>query len=80
MAEFIYKENYYIGIVESMAAGLIMIATKSGGPLTDIIETSVGSQTGFLASSAIEYAQCIRYILSLSDDEKELIRSAARYV
>lgn len=63
-----------------MAAGLIMIANKSGGPLTDIIETSIGSQTGFLASTALEYAQCIRYILSLSDEEKKTIQLAARFV
>lgn len=37
-------EHFGISVVEQMAAGLIMIAHRSGGPLLDIIETSEGSR------------------------------------
>lgn len=71
-------EHFGIGIVELMAAGLITIAHKSGGPLLDIIETSEGSRLGFLAISAEEYAHIIRYILYMSEDEVRGVRDRAR--
>lgn len=61
-----------------MAAGLIMIAHRSGGPLADIIETSEGSRTGFLASTPEEYARCILEVLALTEEQKQVIRDAAR--
>lgn len=51
---------------------------RSGGPLMDIIETSEGCRNGFLAIDAIDYAKCILHILSSTDEEKEIIRLAAR--
>lgn len=74
-----WNEHFGIGIVESMAAGLIMVANKSGGPLLDIIETSKGSQTGYLATDALEYAECLANILYSSKQENEAIRIAARW-
>lgn len=71
-------EHFGIGVVELMAAGLITIAHKSGGPLLDIIETSESSRLGFLASSAEEYSHTIRYILYMSDEEICGIRERAR--
>lgn len=37
-------EHFGISVVEQMAAGLIVVAHRSGGPLLDIIETSEGSR------------------------------------
>lgn len=73
-----WNEHFGIGVVESMAAGLIMVANRSGGPMMDIVEISAGSQTGFLAANAQEYAECIADILYNSPDENETIRTAAR--
>ena len=42
-------EHFGISIVEMMAAGLLTIAHKSGGPLNDIIGTSK-NQVGLLAN------------------------------
>lgn len=46
----------------------------------DIIETSEGSQTGYLAVDAIEYAHCIRSILYNTVEENDTIKNAARFV
>lgn len=45
----------------------------------DIIETSEGSKTGYLADDAIDYAHCIATILYNSQEENDAIRNAARY-
>ncbi|XP_061400648.1 GDP-Man:Man(3)GlcNAc(2)-PP-Dol alpha-1,2-mannosyltransferase, partial [Musca vetustissima] len=73
-----WNEHFGIGIVECMAAGIIMVAHKSGGPLLDIIETSEGSQNGFLAADASEYANCILSIIYNNKEENDVIRNAAR--
>lgn len=44
----------------------------------DIIETSEGSRTGYLAMDADEYARCIANILYSTEDENQRIRDAAR--
>lgn len=75
-----WNEHFGISIVELMAAGLIMIANQSGGPRMDIVETSEGSQTGFLADEAEDYARCIATILYNPKERNERIRNAARYV
>jgi len=72
-----WNEHFGIGIVECMAAGLIMVAHRSGGPLLDIVETSEGSQNGFLATDAVEYAENILNII-VNNEEMDGIRSAAR--
>ncbi|KAB0800124.1 hypothetical protein PPYR_06384 [Photinus pyralis] len=71
-------EHFGIGVVELMAAGLLTVAHKSGGPLLDIIETSEGSRLGFLATTADEYAHVIRYILYMSEAEVSGVRERAR--
>ncbi|XP_011214462.1 GDP-Man:Man(3)GlcNAc(2)-PP-Dol alpha-1,2-mannosyltransferase [Bactrocera dorsalis] len=73
-----WNEHFGIGVVECMAAGMIMVAHRSGGPLLDIIETSEGSQNGYLAVSAIEYANCILSIIYNSKELNDTIRNAAR--
>ncbi|XP_059622771.1 GDP-Man:Man(3)GlcNAc(2)-PP-Dol alpha-1,2-mannosyltransferase [Phlebotomus argentipes] len=73
-----WNEHFGISVVECMAAGLIMVANRSGGPLMDIVETSPASQTGFLAVDAVEYAQCIATILYNEPEDNDTIRTAAR--
>lgn len=61
------QEHFGIGIVEMMAAGLLTIAHNSGGPKTDIVEHGV---TGFLATTAEEYATAIHEALQLENPEQ----------
>lgn len=44
----------------------------------DIIETSEGSQTGYLAVDTMEYAECLAAILYNTEEENNIIRDAAR--
>jgi alpha-1,2-mannosyltransferase len=53
-----------------MAAGVITIAHKSGGPKEDIIIGHQGRCTGFLADTDDEYAEYIAKVFSLSDAER----------
>lgn len=73
-----WNEHFGIGVVECLAAGLITVANRSGGPLMDIIETADGSRTGYLATDAIDYANCIAKILYNTKEENDRIREAAR--
>jgi alpha-1,2-mannosyltransferase len=58
-----WNEHFGISIVEMMAAGLVVVAHKSAGPLMDIVIPIDNEITGYLASSPAEYAQCIREAL-----------------
>jgi alpha-1,2-mannosyltransferase len=73
-----WNEHFGIGIVEMMAAGLIVVAHNSGGPKSDIVvplpNASGPTTTGFLASSADEYAECMHRVLSMSVNESTAIR------
>jgi len=73
-----WNEHFGIGIVEMMAAGLLTIAHRSGGPLRDIVIEDSGSRNGFLASSAQEYAAHIAFILGMPERGRESIRERAR--
>lgn len=73
-----WNEHFGISVVECMAAGLIMVAHRSGGPLLDIVETSEGSQTGYLAVDAMDYAHCLATILYNTKEDNEAIRKRAR--
>ncbi|KAH8314805.1 hypothetical protein KR067_001283, partial [Drosophila pandora] len=72
-----WNEHFGIGIVDCMAAGLIMVAHRSGGPLLDIVETSEGSQNGFLAVDAVDYAENLLNII-VNNVDTVGIRNAAR--
>ncbi|XP_041969048.1 GDP-Man:Man(3)GlcNAc(2)-PP-Dol alpha-1,2-mannosyltransferase isoform X2 [Aricia agestis] len=73
-----WNEHFGISVVECMAAGLITIAHRSGGPLADIIETAEGSRTGFLAAEPAEYARAILEVIALPQHERNRIIEAAR--
>lgn len=68
-----WNEHFGIGVVECMAAGLIMVAHCSGGPKMDIIKDSKEHRIGFLASDEESYATCIKNILKMSASERKKI-------
>jgi len=65
-----WNEHFGIGIVEMMAAGLVVVAHNSGGPKTDIVKDLVRGgerqecRTGFLASTEDEYCARMYEVLS----------------
>ena len=61
-----------------MAAGLVVVAHRSGGPLCDIVETAAPARSGFLAQQPDEYARAILEVIALSEDERTAIIDAAR--
>ncbi|XP_076164019.1 ALG11 alpha-1,2-mannosyltransferase isoform X2 [Ptiloglossa arizonensis] len=73
-----WNEHFGISIVECMAAGLIVVAHASGGPKADIIETQPGSQNGFLAEEAEDYALIMAHIISMHPEDEQAIKMAAR--
>lgn len=73
-----WNEHFGISVVECMAAGLIMVAHASGGPRADIIETQPGSQNGFLAEDAEEYATIMAHIIKMHPEDRNAIKMAAR--
>mmetsp|Transcript_1714 Transcript_1714/g.2296 ORF Transcript_1714/g.2296 Transcript_1714/m.2296 type:complete len:292 (+) Transcript_1714:23-898(+) len=70
-----WNEHFGIGVVELLAAGLIVVAHNSGGPKEDII---VDRKTGFLASTEEEYATCFAKALDMPEDQSILMRRSAR--
>lgn len=69
------NEHFGIGNVELMAGGVIVIAHNSGGPRMDIIKHG---STGFLASTADEYADILLRIISMDEEDLNEIRINAR--
>ena len=61
-----------------MAAGVIVVAHQSGGPLTDIVCTSDSGQTGYLACSADQYADSLLTVLTADSRQLADIRTRAR--
>lgn len=69
------QEHFGIGIVEMMAAGLLVVAHNSGGPKEDIVQDR---ETGFLATAAEEYAAAIEECLEMTDSEANEMRRNAK--
>ena len=62
-----------------MAAGLLTLAHRSGGPLMDIIVEETNGRNGFLAAHDKEYAAEIAYVLNtLTPEGRNAIRERAR--
>jgi len=70
------NEHFGIGIVEYMAAGLIPVAHRSGGPELDIVSPGAG----YLATTKEEYADAMNAIFNLDENERIKIASAAREI
>merc|ERR1711894_273115 len=73
-----WNERFGIAVVEMLAAGLITIAHRSGGPLMDIIDETEEFKTGFLAVHDVEYAENIANILNMSNSVLQGIQERAR--
>jgi alpha-1,2-mannosyltransferase len=58
-----------------MAAGLIVLVHKSGGPKMDIIEEN---QTGFFACDIDSYVAMMEQIFEMTVDERREIQERAR--
>ena len=71
-------EHFGIGVVEFMAAGAIPLAHRSAGPLMDIVVEWEGTPTGFLATTAVEYASALDEIFQMSVEERFLMGARAR--
>jgi alpha-1,2-mannosyltransferase len=68
-------EHFGISIIEYMAAGLIPVVHKSGGPLMDIVGPS---NSGFMADTVDSFAQALEEFLSMSSVDTQALRSKAR--
>jgi len=75
-----WNEHFGIGVVEMMAAGVIIIAHDSGGPKADIVVPLDGKKTGYLATTAEEYAHIMYNVFTKGNDcnENLMIRRCAR--
>ncbi|KAJ3315948.1 hypothetical protein HDV04_000155 [Boothiomyces sp. JEL0838] len=69
-----HNEHFGISLIEYMAAGLITVGNKSGGPLMDIVTKG----NGYLASDLESYVQCLKQILDLPAKERAKIQASAR--
>jgi alpha-1,2-mannosyltransferase len=72
------QEHFGIGIVEMMAAGLLTIAHDSGGPKSDIVLEAGRGGTGFLATTAEQYAEAMHKALTLDATEAHSMRQKAK--
>ena len=73
-----WNEHFGIAVVEKLAAGLLTIAHRSGGPLMDIVSEDANARNGFLAVHDKEYAAAISYILSMSPEGRMAVRERGR--
>ncbi|KAG0221978.1 asparagine-linked glycosylation protein [Actinomortierella wolfii] len=71
-------EHFGIGVVEFMSAGLIPVAHNSAGPKMDIVTPYKDQQTGYLATTADEFADAIEQVLTTSEDKLHDMQLAAR--
>jgi alpha-1,2-mannosyltransferase len=74
-----WNEHFGIGVVEMMAAGLVVIAHNSGGPKEDIVvPTADGQKTGFLAITEDEFAKAMNDAIAMDKLEARKMRERAR--
>ncbi|CAD5221306.1 unnamed protein product [Bursaphelenchus xylophilus] len=69
-------EHFGIAVVEMLAAGVLVVAHKSAGPLKDIIGSS-DKPVGFLGETPEDYANHIKTIIESERSEREKIRADA---
>ena len=69
-----WNEHFGIGVVEMMAAGVVVVAHDSGGPRSDIVSPGA---TGFLASDAASYADAVQRVGRMSPPELASLRDKA---
>lgn len=71
-------EHFGISVVELLAAGVIPVAHASAGPLLDIVVPVDGQHTGFLASTAQEFADGMHLALTLDWEVARRMREVGR--
>ncbi|KAF9968975.1 asparagine-linked glycosylation protein [Actinomortierella ambigua] len=71
-------EHFGIGVVEFMSAGLIAVAHNSAGPKEDIVTPYKNQKTGYLATTAEEFADAIDQVLTEDEDKLHDMQLAAR--
>ncbi|GLC39586.1 hypothetical protein PLESTB_000810100 [Pleodorina starrii] len=76
-------EHFGISVVEYMAAGVVPIAHNSAGPRQDIVRPVLDDEgceqvTGFLATTAEEFAEAITRVLTMDQRERLKIAAAAQ--
>ena len=69
-------EHFGIAVVEFMAAGLVVVAHASGGPLLDIVGTS--GERGFVATDAHDYATKLASVIEMDASSRRRIGENAR--
>jgi alpha-1,2-mannosyltransferase len=72
------NEHFGISLVEYMAAGLITLGHRSGGPLMDIIDETIENRSGFLADTEESYVDALKQIFRLGPNQLQAIQSRAR--
>ena len=72
-------EHFGIGVVEFMAAGAVALAHDSAGPRMDIVTPVDGKQSGFLASSAEQYASAMHAILAMPVADRDSMAARGRH-
>lgn len=60
-----------------MAAGLIMVANRSAGPMMDIVMEYDGARNGFLATDENDYAEAIRGIMHMTWASRKTLQAQA---
>lgn len=73
-----WNEHFGIGLVECMAAGCVMVAHASGGPLLDIVVHWQGQRTGLLAEDEPAFVSSLLEVLLMSEKERTPLVIAAR--
>ena len=73
-----YAEHFGIGNVEGLAAGLIPVVHKSGGPYLDIVVPWEGKEIGYHAENEEEYADAFKAVSEMQDDERLEMRLRGR--
>jgi len=73
-----WNEHFGIGLVEMMAAGLVVISHDSGGPASDIMIDYQGQQIGYLAKGPAGYAEYMETVFSGQADAFDGMRQSAR--
>jgi len=63
-----WNEHFGIGVVESQAAGCVIVAHDSGGPMLDIVVPFRGKRTGCRARSVKGYASALAAVLRASQE------------
>ena len=78
MRKFKLLKFFSKGVVECMAAGLVMLAHNSAGPKMDIVVPFKGEKTGYLAETEDEYCDSLYSIYKMDSKKRNSIREAAR--